>query len=121
MACYACGTTARRSATSKSTASILKRHAKCVFFDPFFCLVEASRNEEARDAAIGCVALSRLDNQLREQWKTVLPFTELINRWEWPDRLLLVGKEEIGVPGASRQREHLVVIHLADGRMQVAP
>ena len=31
-----------------------------VFFDPFFCLVEASRNEEARDAAIGCDTHGRL-------------------------------------------------------------
>lgn len=31
-----------------------------VFFDPFLRLVEASRNEEARDAAIGRDARSRL-------------------------------------------------------------
>jgi uncharacterized protein len=31
-----------------------------VFFDPFFRLVEASRNEEARDAAIGFDARGRL-------------------------------------------------------------
>lgn len=71
--------------------------------------------------AQGRLALSRRANQLREQRKTVLPFTELINRWEWPDRLLPVGKEEIGVPGASRRREHRGVTHQADGRMQVAP
>ncbi len=34
--------------------------AAAVFFDPFFRLVEASRNEEARDAVIGYDALSRL-------------------------------------------------------------
>jgi uncharacterized protein len=31
-----------------------------VFFDPFFRLVDASRNDEARDAAIGYDTLSRL-------------------------------------------------------------
>ena len=31
-----------------------------VFFDPFFRLVEASRNEEARDAAIGCDTRGRM-------------------------------------------------------------
>ena len=31
-----------------------------VFFDPFFRLVDASRNDEARDAAIGYDALGRL-------------------------------------------------------------
>ena len=30
------------------------------FFDPFFRLVDASRNEEARDAVIGCDARGRL-------------------------------------------------------------
>ena len=30
-----------------------------VFFDPFFRLVDASRNEEARDAVIGCDTLGR--------------------------------------------------------------
>ena len=31
-----------------------------VFFDPFLRLVEASRNEEARDAVIGCDTRGRL-------------------------------------------------------------
>jgi uncharacterized protein len=31
-----------------------------VFFDPFFRLVDASRNDEARDAAIGYDSLGRL-------------------------------------------------------------
>lgn len=34
--------------------------AATVFFDPFFRLVEAGRNDEARDAIIGFDALSRL-------------------------------------------------------------
>jgi uncharacterized DUF497 family protein len=34
--------------------------AATVFFDPFFSLVEAGRNDEARDAIIGFDATSRL-------------------------------------------------------------
>lgn len=65
--------------------------------------------------------MSRLDSEFREQWKAVLPYTELTHRWEWSDRLLMVGKEETGAPGASGQREHIVVVNLPDGRMQVGP
>ena len=35
-------------------------HAAEVFFDPFFRLVDASRNDEARDAAIGYDIAGRL-------------------------------------------------------------
>ncbi len=69
--------------------------------------------------AEGRLVLTRLDNQFREQWKAVLPYTELTHRWEWPDRVLLMGAEEIGRPGASKQRESIVAISLRDGRMQV--
>ncbi len=34
--------------------------AAMVFFDPFFSLIDAGRNDEARDAVIGFDALSRL-------------------------------------------------------------
>jgi len=34
--------------------------AATVFFDPFFCLVDASRHHEARDAVIGYDAFGRL-------------------------------------------------------------
>ena len=34
--------------------------AATVFFDPFFCLMDASRNNEARDAVIGYDAFGRL-------------------------------------------------------------
>lgn len=34
--------------------------AACVFGDPYFVLVDASRNDEARDAAIGFDAQARL-------------------------------------------------------------
>jgi hypothetical protein len=71
--------------------------------------------------AEGRLVLTRVDNQFREHWKAVLPYTDLTHRWEWPDRLLLMGKLEIGKPGASKQRESVVAINLQDGRMQVSP
>ena len=71
--------------------------------------------------AKGRLALSRLDSQLREQWKAVLPYTELTHRWAWPDRVLLMGTAEIGEPGASRQRESIVAVSLRDGRIQAWP
>ena len=58
---------------------------------------------------------------IRDRWKTVLPLSELTHRWEWPDRLLMMGKEEIGAPGDSRQREHVVSVDLRDGRMRAEP
>jgi hypothetical protein len=71
--------------------------------------------------AEGQLALTRVDKDLHEQWKAVLPYTELTHRWEWPDRILLMGKLEIGKPGASKQRESIVAVNLQDGRMQVWP
>jgi len=71
--------------------------------------------------AEGRLVLTRIDPQVREQWKAVLPYTELTHRWEWPDRVLLMGKQEIGKPGASKQRESIVAINLQDGRLQVSP
>jgi len=50
----------------KATANAVKHdgiifeQAATVFFDPFFRLVDASRNDEARDAVIGYDAQSRL-------------------------------------------------------------
>lgn len=48
-------------------ASNIRKHdgirfdqAATVFFDPFFCLVDASRNDEARDAVIGYDSFGRL-------------------------------------------------------------
>lgn len=50
----------------KARANVHKHHgitfeqAAEVFFDPFFRLVNASRNDESRDAAIGYDSLDRL-------------------------------------------------------------
>jgi len=71
--------------------------------------------------AEGQLVLTRVDHRFREHWKAVLPYTELTHRWEWPDRILLMGKQEIGRPGASRQRESIVAVSLQDGRIQVWP
>jgi hypothetical protein len=52
--------------SKKATANAVKHdgitfeQAATVFFDPFFQLDDASRNDQARDAVIGYDALSRL-------------------------------------------------------------
>ncbi len=50
---------------AKESSNILKhditfQQAATVFFDPLFRLIDASRNDEARDAAIGFSASGRL-------------------------------------------------------------
>ena len=49
----------RRSVTGKKHCVSFEESAE-VFFDPYFRLIDASRNDEARDAAIGRDARSRL-------------------------------------------------------------
>ncbi len=67
--------------------------------------------------AEGRLALSRLDERFREQWKTVLPLTELNNRWEWLDRLLLLGSEQTGEPGRTYSQEIVVAVNPQDGKI----
>lgn len=71
--------------------------------------------------AEGQLVLTRVDDRFREHWKAVLPYTELTHRWEWPDRILLMGRREIGRPGASKQQESIVAVNLQDGRLQAWP
>lgn len=70
--------------------------------------------------AQGRLALTRLDGQFREQWKTVLPYIELTNRWEFADRLLLMGAEVVMQRGVAMQVERILAVSLADGRVQLA-
>jgi hypothetical protein len=41
--------------------------------------------------------------------------TELRNRWEWPDRLLLAGTAPAAHRGATETHEVLVAVSLSDG------
>ena len=66
----------------------------------------------------GRLAFTRLDDNLKTQWTTKLPFHDLRNRYEVPGRLLLYGivqQTERGVTGTS---EHLVSLDLGDGKLQ---
>jgi len=50
----------KAAANSGKHEGITFEEAATVFFDPFFCLVDASRKDEARDAVIGYDTFSRL-------------------------------------------------------------
>ena len=66
----------------------------------------------------GRLAFTRLDDSLKTQWMTKLPFHDLRNRYEIPGHLLLYGivqQTEKGVTGSS---EHIVSLDLRDGKMQ---
>jgi len=66
----------------------------------------------------GRLALSRLDDALKTQWTTKLPFHDLRNRFEGADRLLLYGTVEQTEKGVTRTSEHIVSIELRDGKMR---
>lgn len=72
----------------------------------------------SRVDAAGRLVLSRLDGSMREHWRSELPLTELQNRWEWPERLLLMGAVQLVESGITRWQDVLVVVSLHDGRLQ---
>jgi uncharacterized DUF497 family protein len=51
---------AKAAANAKKHDGVSFEQAATVFFDPFFCLVDASRNDEAREAVIGYDTTRRL-------------------------------------------------------------
>lgn len=72
-----------------------------------------------RTDAQGRLALSRLDATFaRTLWTTVLPYTDLTNRWEAGTHLLLYGNwnEERG--GVTTRHQAMVSLDLASGRWQ---
>lgn len=71
----------------------------------------------------GRLALTRLDNGLRESWTTELPLSETstmnpVMYWMLPKRLLAMGELESQVDGVTRRVPHLVSVSIADGGMQ---
>ena len=66
----------------------------------------------------GRLALTRLDDNLKTRWTATLPFHDLHNRYENPDRLLLYGIVQQTVNGVTGSSEHLVAVNLADGKTQ---
>lgn len=65
--------------------------------------------------AAGRLALTSLGPDLAERWTAVLPFSELENRWEWPERLLLVGSQQITEKGVTRTHELIAAVDLSTG------
>jgi hypothetical protein len=58
------------------------------------------------------------DLQPQARWQAALPFTELHSRWQWPDRLLLLGQvQALDEDGDRRTAEHLAIVDLRDGRV----
>ena len=80
--------------------------------DGFLVLHRTRLDEEGR------LAVTRLDDNLKTQWTATLPFQDLHNRYENPDRLLLYGSVQQTVNGVTSSSEHLVTLNLADGKIQ---
>jgi hypothetical protein len=66
----------------------------------------------------GRLRLTRLNEQLREYWSAVLPFSELSNRWEWPQRLLLFGDVQLVNKGVTERQELIAAVDLRDGTVR---
>ncbi len=89
------------------------REALRVENPPGFLVVHRTRLDEE-----GRLALTRLDDNLKTQWTTTLPFHDLRNRFESPGGLLLYGIVQQTAKGVTGSSEHLVALNLADGKMQ---
>jgi hypothetical protein len=68
--------------------------------------------------AEGRLALTRVDETLREKWSAPLPILELGNRFEFPDRLLMFGAVQLTTKGVTQWQEFIVALDLPDGRTQ---
>jgi len=68
--------------------------------------------------AQGQLVLTRVDPQLKPRWKTELPIIELHNRWELPERLLLLGSAAPSVNDEVRSHELLLSLNLDDGSLR---
>ena len=66
----------------------------------------------------GRAALTRLDGTLREKWTAKMPFSDLRNRFEFPDRLLMYGLVQVTAKGVTGAQESIAALDLRDGRTQ---
>ena len=80
--------------------------------DGFLVLHRTRLGEEGR------LALTRLDDDLKSQWTTKLPFHDLRNRYENPGHLLLYGIVQQTQKGVTGSSEHIVSLDLRDGQTQ---
>ena len=67
----------------------------------------------------GRIALTRLGPDLNEKWTSKMPFTDLRNRIEFPDRLLMYGLVQVTEKGVTGSQECIAALDLRDGRTQV--
>ena len=75
-----------------------------------FLVVHRTRLDEE-----GRLAITRLDDALKPQWTAKLPYHDLRNRFELPDRLLLYGLVQETKKGVTGTSEHIVSLDLRDG------
>ncbi|MGH8174001.1 MAG: PA2928 family protein [Rhodanobacteraceae bacterium] len=66
----------------------------------------------------GRLAITRLDDSLKPQWTTKLPYHDLRNRFESKDHLLLYGLVQETVKGVTSTSEHIVSLDLRDGKVR---
>lgn len=69
--------------------------------------------------AEGRLALTRLDTDLRPRWTATLPFIQLQNRFQFPDRLLMYGSVQVTEKGATDWQELIAALDLRDGGTRV--
>ena len=65
----------------------------------------------------GRLLLTRIDPSLKARWRSELPVAELHNRWELPERLLLLGSAPSSDEGRAMRQEWLLSVDLATGRV----
>ncbi|HEX2539721.1 MAG TPA: PA2928 family protein [Caldimonas sp.] len=68
-----------------------------------------------RADAQGRMAMTRLDERLNSAWTATLPFAEIANRWQMPDRLILYGPVPDTDARPGRQHEGIAVLGLDSG------
>jgi hypothetical protein len=81
-------------------------------------VLHRTRIDEAGRALLSRVDIAG-DLQPRVRWDAALPFTEMHSRWQFPDRLLMIGQsqQDDGDRGR-RTAEHLAIVDLRDGRVR---
>jgi hypothetical protein len=89
-----------------------------LFDDSALFVVHRTRTDAAGRAVLTQLLIDR-EGGAKPGWSATLPFSELRNRWQLPDRLLMFGTAEIvDAEGQRRHEESLAVVELKSGRLQ---
>jgi hypothetical protein len=70
---------------------------------------------QTRADAQGRIAMTRLGSDQRPTWNVVLPYAELLNRWQLRDRLVLFGSFPVPQAESFRHHEAIAVLDLGEG------